>query len=419
MRRDTRELITDRIAMTSALRSWLCERLSKAVRDLNRSSEEHIFAYPPASYSLPDYKLKVKHPMDLETVARNIRDVYCSIEELEIDIELMVKNCRTYNGEGALYDTYGQNLWRDAKTMLASLRLEFSKQEKIYPDQVDDLRRIGKRHLETHPLMRETSSHSPSTPTPRVGGSRTPTPTPATASNKTSAKRILLKKDSPPPSVTETHNIKRPKREAVKPVVTTVKPLTSAGCWLGCNFIPKGAMRTRLLRDQKSLGNFSTSPSLSEVRATLGIDEERVWTANLVVKIFKKRIEKRDYYRDDEKKTFTMTLDGIMRDFEHSFCSLLLYPAERRIHESYCLRHRLNNTPLSSVYPVIFLVRFLALLPIHLQKSTDYKIARAVLRISQELLLFINKNWATFTTGWRDFKTELQPKVKDEDDVSK
>lgn len=52
---------------------------------------------------LTDYGFIIKHPMDLSTVSRKLReDKYNFVEEVLDDIQLVWDNCKAYNQSGSV-----------------------------------------------------------------------------------------------------------------------------------------------------------------------------------------------------------------------------------------------------------------------------------------------------------------------------
>jgi len=78
-----------------------CDRILKVI-------EKHQYAWPflhpvdPITLNIPDYFDVVKHPMDLGTVRKNMREKkYRSSKEFASDVRLVFKNCVTYNQPGS------------------------------------------------------------------------------------------------------------------------------------------------------------------------------------------------------------------------------------------------------------------------------------------------------------------------------
>ena len=58
------------------------------------------FANPVTDLIAPGYSLIIKQPMDLSTISSKLLD-YSSLKEFSFDIELMFKNCMTFNEENS------------------------------------------------------------------------------------------------------------------------------------------------------------------------------------------------------------------------------------------------------------------------------------------------------------------------------
>ena len=53
---------------------------------------------------MPDYLTVVTDPMDLSTMKAKLEDgEYSKVEDLEIDFELMISNCLTYNSPDTIF----------------------------------------------------------------------------------------------------------------------------------------------------------------------------------------------------------------------------------------------------------------------------------------------------------------------------
>ena len=56
-----------------------------------------------SAMGLTDYGFIIKHPMDLSTVSRKLReDKYNFVEEVLDDIQLVWDNCKAYNQSGSV-----------------------------------------------------------------------------------------------------------------------------------------------------------------------------------------------------------------------------------------------------------------------------------------------------------------------------
>ncbi|KAL2915675.1 hypothetical protein HK105_204860 [Polyrhizophydium stewartii] len=71
--------------------------------DLMIHKDALIFLHPVDPVMYPDYHAKIKRPIDLGTIdARMRRGEYASFEEFDRDIQLLFRNCFTYNSKGTV-----------------------------------------------------------------------------------------------------------------------------------------------------------------------------------------------------------------------------------------------------------------------------------------------------------------------------
>lgn len=69
---------------------------------LSRHQSAWIFFEPvdPAGLNIPDYYEIVKCPMDFATIKTKLKESrYRTVAEFVVDLELVFKNCKLYNGE--------------------------------------------------------------------------------------------------------------------------------------------------------------------------------------------------------------------------------------------------------------------------------------------------------------------------------
>lgn len=71
------------------------------LRNPHLDAINHPFMQPVHAGKYPDYYRKIKHPMDLETMAVKLNTAkYKSADEVKKDFELMIQNCNDYNPVG-------------------------------------------------------------------------------------------------------------------------------------------------------------------------------------------------------------------------------------------------------------------------------------------------------------------------------
>ncbi|KAI5126406.1 hypothetical protein NEPAR06_0259 [Nematocida parisii] len=96
----------------------LCKEL---LLKLKKSPHAGPFLYPvdPQVLNIPDYYEKIKQPMDLSTISKNLETgIYKSTEDIKADIELMLQNCYTYNQPDTAVSKMGQALEKYFKQLL-------------------------------------------------------------------------------------------------------------------------------------------------------------------------------------------------------------------------------------------------------------------------------------------------------------
>ncbi|KAI5190913.1 hypothetical protein NECID01_1208 [Nematocida sp. AWRm77] len=97
------------------------EKWKEVVLKMKKSAHAAPFLFPvdPQRLNIPDYYDKIKTPMDLSTISKNLESgVYTSAESVKKDIDQMFSNCYVYNTpESAVYKT-GQSLEKQYKQLL-------------------------------------------------------------------------------------------------------------------------------------------------------------------------------------------------------------------------------------------------------------------------------------------------------------
>ncbi|KAK3370763.1 hypothetical protein B0T24DRAFT_531913 [Lasiosphaeria ovina] len=101
---------TKRKKMSPELR--FCEEVLGEIRKPKYFEYNGPFQQPvdPVELNIPQYHKIIKKPMDLQTMSNKMSNgEYASLKEFEKDFDLIVKNCKTFNGENHL--VYSQALW--------------------------------------------------------------------------------------------------------------------------------------------------------------------------------------------------------------------------------------------------------------------------------------------------------------------
>ena len=86
--------------------------------------KDRLFAEPVTEEQAPGYARIVKRPMDLSTMRANVElgGVYGDLEDFNLDVLRIFRNCRSYNGSFSPYTEYATGLNRQWKRKLAELK---------------------------------------------------------------------------------------------------------------------------------------------------------------------------------------------------------------------------------------------------------------------------------------------------------
>lgn len=92
----------DEKGFSAPMTSYQKAALSERVKNLKKTKHSFNFLRPvdPVALNIPSYPDIVKQPMDLGTIEKKLRnDEYGSVRDLIEDFELVVNNCRRFNGD--------------------------------------------------------------------------------------------------------------------------------------------------------------------------------------------------------------------------------------------------------------------------------------------------------------------------------
>lgn len=107
-------------------RERYCEewtRMERMLAKLRKEDPEQIFEDPVTEDIAPEYFSMVSHPICFKDVERKVREMdYNTVHDLERDIEQMVANCYTYNGEQSSFSTEGRKVEKKLKTLMRKAR---------------------------------------------------------------------------------------------------------------------------------------------------------------------------------------------------------------------------------------------------------------------------------------------------------
>ncbi|KAI4292147.1 hypothetical protein PAPHI01_1421 [Pancytospora philotis] len=103
---------------------------------LKRNQNAGPFLKPVDAEALgiPDYPEKIKHPMDISTVKKNLESgAYKAPEEFHGDMTLMFDNCYLYNAPGSVVHEMGKDLQKAFEALYRELPAEAVKKAKPAP----------------------------------------------------------------------------------------------------------------------------------------------------------------------------------------------------------------------------------------------------------------------------------------------
>ncbi|KAH8372592.1 hypothetical protein KR009_000571 [Drosophila setifemur] len=102
--------------------------LAKLLDALEARDSMEIFREPVDVSEVPDYTEIVKHPMDLGTMRLRLKECkYASLEQLEVDFDLMIQNCLAYNNKDTVFYRAGIRMRDQAAPLFVQLRKELQR----------------------------------------------------------------------------------------------------------------------------------------------------------------------------------------------------------------------------------------------------------------------------------------------------
>jgi hypothetical protein len=100
----------------------------KILKKLKDQRDAIIFLNPVDASLYPDYYTIIKHPMDLATMSLKLdREEYSAVEQFVADVQLMLRNCFTYNKPGTVGYAMGQNVEKAFKKEWDPIRKKLKK----------------------------------------------------------------------------------------------------------------------------------------------------------------------------------------------------------------------------------------------------------------------------------------------------
>jgi histone acetyltransferase len=95
-------------------------KLQFILTQISKMKAAEPFLFPVQEEHAPNYSEIIKHPMDLGTMEKKLKDgVYQSKSEFIRDFDLMIENCRTYNDASTVYVRYAGMLESKCRSFLA------------------------------------------------------------------------------------------------------------------------------------------------------------------------------------------------------------------------------------------------------------------------------------------------------------
>ncbi|XP_067632204.1 bromodomain-containing protein homolog isoform X2 [Eurosta solidaginis] len=103
--------------------------MTKLLDTLEAKDTSEIFREPVDTVEVPDYLDIVKHPMDLGTMRTKLKQgQYTSLEQLEIDFDLMIQNCLAYNNKDTVFYRAGIRMRDQAAPLFHQVRKELERE---------------------------------------------------------------------------------------------------------------------------------------------------------------------------------------------------------------------------------------------------------------------------------------------------
>ncbi|XP_050322472.1 bromodomain-containing protein homolog isoform X2 [Bactrocera neohumeralis] len=103
--------------------------LTKLLDTLEAKDTSEIFREPVDTEEVPDYLDIVKHPMDLGTMRTKLKQgQYATLEQLEIDFDLMIQNCLAYNNKDTVFYRAGIRMRDQAAPLFQQVRKELQRE---------------------------------------------------------------------------------------------------------------------------------------------------------------------------------------------------------------------------------------------------------------------------------------------------
>ncbi|GAB0089576.1 Bromodomain [Sergentomyia squamirostris] len=114
--------------------------MHKLLEALELKDTSEIFREPVDINEVPDYMDVVKHPMDLSTMAKKLKNAsYDGLDDLEADFDLMIRNCLAYNNKDTIFYRAGARMRDQGGALFKSVRKDLEKEGLISVKKTDEI----------------------------------------------------------------------------------------------------------------------------------------------------------------------------------------------------------------------------------------------------------------------------------------
>ncbi|XP_055686305.1 bromodomain-containing protein homolog [Lutzomyia longipalpis] len=112
----------------------------KLLEGLEQKDTAEIFREPVDVNEVPDYMDIVKHPMDLSTMAMKLKSgAYESLDDMEADFDLMIRNCLAYNNKDTIFYRAGTRMRDQGGALFKGVRRDLEKEGLISVKKTDEI----------------------------------------------------------------------------------------------------------------------------------------------------------------------------------------------------------------------------------------------------------------------------------------
>ncbi|KAI9090440.1 Bromodomain-containing protein [Phlyctochytrium arcticum] len=146
-----------------------CGNVLKSIKRL-KDAKPFLQPVDPIALNIPTYLDVIKHPMDISTMERKLKqNEYSSIEHFKNDMQLILDNCVTFNGPDSAVSQSGKSVIRSFKKYMEKLpqNVKFDKSRKkslAMDSPSDQFGEGGRPKRDIHPPVKEISRTASPTP---------------------------------------------------------------------------------------------------------------------------------------------------------------------------------------------------------------------------------------------------------------